>query len=181
MPERTCSIEGCDSPHRSRGWCKKHYSRYLRNGDPLITLQAPPDEPFFDRLLRYVDASGDCWVWTGYTDRDGYGAGRLRGNTEMAHRAVWEELVGPIPDGLTIDHLCRNKACVNPDHLEPVTVGENRRRGVNVLVQRMLRKTHCPAGHPYSPENTYTPPGTVKRQCRTCDRLRQRKTPDSAI
>lgn len=108
------------------------------------------------------DATG-CWVWTGHVDRHGYGKFGKTGepwNTTLAHRLVYMLLAGPIPPGLQLDHLCRWPRCVNPDHLEPVTGGENTRRGGRAI------RTHCPSGHEYTPENTYTHKG--KRRCRTC-------------
>ena len=81
----------------------------------------------WDRFWARVDV-GLCWEWTGSNDR-GYGMFRLDGRTVRAHRWAWETLVGPIPRGLHLDHLCRNPPCVNPDHLEPVTQPENIRRG----------------------------------------------------
>lgn len=128
-----------------------------------------------ERLWRFIDASGDCWEWVGEQAKGGYGristgsAGR-RTHT-LAHRAVWETLVGPIPDGLTIDHLCRNRRCVNPDHLEPVTFRENCLRGYGVGA-RAARKTHCPKGHAYAGTNLV---GTERhRECRSCRRERER-------
>lgn len=103
-----------------------------------------------------------CVEWAGRRDRDGYG--RLGGH--LAHRLAFESEVGPIPDGHHVDHLCFNRACVNPDHLEAVTPTENQRRAA-------ARKTHCKHGHPYSPENTYTNRG--KRYCRICNREAQRR------
>ena len=85
-----------------------------------------PDQLFFDA----VDTDGDCWEWQLYVHPAGYGMLTRRGKRHYAHRYVWEMMVGPIPEGYDIDHLCRNKACVNPDHLEPVTRKENLRRGV---------------------------------------------------
>lgn len=128
---------------------------------------------FFQKVT--VSESG-CWEWTGAKYRNGYGAFAGPGRkTTCAHRIGYELLVGAIPDGLTLDHLCRNRACVNPDHLEPVTHRENCIRG------RALR-THCPQGHPYDETNTYvkqTPRGT-SRECRTChrdvERARRRRT-----
>ena len=108
-----------------------------------------------------VDASGDCWVWTGAKNRQGYGSQRLDGKRPGAHRVVYEALVGPIPEGLELDHLCRNPSCVNPDHLEPVTHQENMRRG---LSRRVCVKGHAP--------NWYV--GSRSRVCRTCNRDIQR-------
>lgn len=124
--------------------------------------------PLWDRFWPKVDAAGDCWEWTGSRLKNGYGAvgrgGRGNGN-HMAHRAAWELLVGEIPAGLVIDHLCRNRGCVNPDHLEPITTRENLLRGHGFSAKN-ARKTHCNRGHEYTPDNTYTYRGW--RQCRIC-------------
>ena len=84
-----------------------------------------------ERLTDKIDARGDCWEWTAATGGKGYGYGWCSNDKRMkgAHRLIWELLVGPIPEGLTLDHLCRNKLCVNPDHLEPVTHQVNILRG----------------------------------------------------
>lgn len=106
-----------------------------------------------------------CWVYSGCRQSGGgYGLAWWEGKLRLVHRAVYEVLVGPIPAGFQIDHLCRNTACYNPAHLEAVTPAENSRR-------RVARITHCPFGHPYDEGNTYTAPtrhGGVNRQCRIC-------------
>jgi hypothetical protein len=117
------------------------------------------------RFWRRVDV-GDCWQWTGYIDKRGYGALRVEGRSTFAHRVAYQLLVGPVPEGLELDHLCRNRACVNPDHLEPVTHAENMRRGMHA------RKTRCAAGHPFDTENTYIIPASGQRACRICIRQR---------
>jgi hypothetical protein len=126
--------------------------------------------------LTYVDASGDCWEWTGGHSSTGYGAWGPR--AQKAHRAVWELLVSPIPKGMTLDHLCRNRGCVNPDHLEVVTMRENVLRGVGPSAVN-ARKTHCVHGHPFDERNTgYQRKGRYKthatRYCRACGRERWR-------
>lgn len=149
--------------------------------------------PVEDRFLPKVDKNGPvpahrpdlgpCWLWTGLINADGYGAMRVGSRTDSTrrtistHRLSYELLVGAIPDGLEIDHLCRVHNCVNPTHLEPVTHAENMRRGIACIAgpraagQKQRAKTHCPKGHPYSGDNVHvTPRGS--RDCRSCDRDR---------
>ena len=117
---------------------------------------------------------GECWVWIGAFNQDGYGRidARIdaRRKNLRAHRVVFEALVGPIPPGLTIDHLCRNRPCCNPDHLEPVPRGENTMRSPIGFAPLNAAKTHCVNGHGYTPENTYVyaRPGHTMRDCRIC-------------
>ena len=127
---------------------------------------------FWEKVARR--GPDQCWVWTGYKDRLGYGrlsVGGRGGRMVGAHRISWELNVGPIPHGLDMDHLCRNPSCVNPSHLEPVTHKENIRRGVTGEVNRarQLAISHCPKGHEYNELNTgRTTKGT--RRCRQCAR-----------
>lgn len=121
-----------------------------------------------DRFWAKVWRDGDgCWWWTGALSV-GYGQLHHDGKPRGAHRLSYEWFVGPIPDGLHLDHLCRRPSCVNPDHLEPVSCGENLRRGEGFTGVNS-RKARCEYGHPFDAENTYRRPDG-RRECRTCAR-----------
>ena len=168
-----CSIEDCGTAAFARGWCKKHYTRFLRHGDPRHPSWT--DRSVEQRFWEKVDFSGSCWGWMGPRSK-GYGRFGIGGKVVLAHRFARELLGVPAPADLCLDHLCRNKACVNPDHTEPVTLAENTRRagfkkGMRTVIgDSHLAKTHCKRGHPYDDKNTcITPDGW--RRCRECGRL----------
>lgn len=131
------------------------------------------------RFMSHVRSDGECWIWTASTSTNGYGQVSIGGRTQAAHRASYEHFVGPIPEGLTIDHVrqrgCKSKTCVNPAHLEAVTLLENIRRGETSAAAVNARKTKCIAGHAFTPENTRVRAGG-RRDCRTCERRRNRES-----
>lgn len=121
-----------------------------------------------DRITRnvLVDANS-CWLWLGAKTDRGYGTLRRNGKNHRAHRFSYALYVGPIPEGMEIDHLCRVRHCVNPDHLEAVDHRTNMLRSENFTGQN-ARKDACPSGHPYDEANTYVVPSTGRRMCRQC-------------
>lgn len=121
--------------------------------------------------LFMPEPNSGCWIWLGPYWGGGYGSFVYRkGHGIQAHRAVWQFYNGPIPEKKTLDHLCRNRWCVNPQHCEPVSQRENVLRGVNIAAVRATA-THCENGHEFTEENVYRW-GTI-RQCRTCRKNRE--------
>jgi hypothetical protein len=182
-----CAVGECDDLVKYRDWCDKHYQRWLKHGDAEKVLSVQDHRPAAERWKdRYVvDIFTGCWMWTSYT-AGGYGVIAADGIDVRAHRFVYEQLVGPIPDDSVLDHLCHNsdpdcaggetcphRRCVNPSHLEPVTFTVNVMRGKGPGAVN-ARKTECAQGHEYTPENTYIRTGG-ERQCRACTRRWQRE------
>lgn len=126
-----CAVEGCDKPHHCRGYCSAHYARLVRYGSPTTFHRASPtnnnprhqEELFFSSV---TEGENGCWVRLSGITAEGYSQfNKGDGKKVPAHRWAYEFLVGPIPEGLHLDHLCRNRPCCNPDHLEPVTPSIN--------------------------------------------------------
>lgn len=138
--------------------------------DPANKLQA--------RILNKVSkAANSCWEWTGRIAKNGYAQAWHRGTNTSAHRVSYIAFKGEIPFKYTVDHLCRNIICVNPDHLEAVPHKVNAARG-NPLWKQEAARTHCPYGHEYTEDNTYSYPtkhGGVCRNCKTCMKERTRR------
>lgn len=127
-------------------------------------INTTPDQRFDAK----VEVMGDCWMWRSWIGGYGYGKFRLNGKTISAHRYAYMRRHGSVPSGLILDHLCRNRACVNPDHLEPVTNRVNVLRG-NGTSAINSRRTHCVKGHAFDATNTRIDP-RGRRNCRTCCR-----------
>lgn len=127
-PQSTCSVTDCDSPVHGRGFCKKHWLRWWRHGD-VHYVAAPPEHRFWSKVFK----TETCWLWTGATNTKGYGSfsvGIGASKTRVgAHAWAYETLIGPVPGGCELDHLCRDHRCVNPAHLEPVPHRVNVLRG----------------------------------------------------
>ncbi len=162
-----CGWKGIDRGHPDYPCL---YCRYLPTPVP------PPEGSlltFEDRFWAKVDKTDDCWLWTGAINQSGYGTLSLGSRSEGtigAHRASYILNVGTIPEGLTLDHLCRVRHCVRPEHLEPVTADENKRRGHGPVAEK-ARQTHCIHGHEFDEDNTIIRTNGTRR-CRACQTKR---------
>jgi len=145
-----------------------------------LPLKISPEERFWSKVDQ-GDANA-CWIYKGKINNKGYGMFTVRGKHVLAHRFSYALTKGPIPEGLSLDHLCKTTRCVNPGHLEAVTQRVNVYRG-NGFSSSNKSKTHCPRGHAYTPENTIIREPDGWRQCRECtrekdrQRIRNRRTP----
>lgn len=181
VAKRTCEVPGCTNSHNARGLCMTHKYRMRKYG----TVDLPPYSerpravvPLVERFWSNVEPASldDCWLWRGSINDRGYGlfsdfsAGRHAPVRHRAHRWAYEALIGPIPDGLVLDHLCRVRHCINPWHLDPVTPRVNVLRG-DTFAAAKAAQTRCIHGHPFDDENTLVR-RDGRRGCRACGRER---------
>ncbi len=132
-------------------------------------------KPAIESFLEKINvANNGCWIWLGGKNTDGYGYFYTNSKTVRCSRFIYEYYYGQICPDLVLDHLCRNRACVNPVHLEQVTIRKNILRGFGVTAIN-FKKTHCPQGHEYDDENTYIFKGNGSRRCKICITARQKK------
>lgn len=176
---KMCAVDDCGARSRALGYCTKHYQRVKKYGDPNIARDPATSGGQDDTLslwglrTRFVEKiafepMSGCWFWLGVTDACGYGCIRVDGRFWGTHRYAYETIIGPVPDGLEIDHLCQVRNCVNPAHMEPVTQEENKRRAG-------LRRTMCASGnHPRFPGSRYGK-GTNAGRCKECVRAASRR------
>jgi len=123
---KLCSIENCGRPVRARELCTTHWARWRKYGDPMkVARIVPVGESTEEKILYMVDKTENCWIWKGAPNAQGYGVLKIGNDTIRAHRIAYELWVGPIPDGLVIDHICGVRNCCNPSHLQAVSRKEN--------------------------------------------------------
>ena len=175
-PAKCCAPVGCGALWTS--WCPVENLVYcavhILNHSCKAKVFVYGDPSLIVRFLASTSISAGCWNWRAGKTGAGYGAIKISGRTLGAHRVAYELSSGKsIPEKMEIDHLCRNRACVNPEHLEVVTAKENILRGTCPAAFNS-KKIHCPMGHPYSKENTIrttsSATGTVRRICRICNK-----------
>lgn len=172
-----CTINGCEKPHASKGWCQIHFMRWYRHGDPLIIphhIVGTAKERL--SFMTDLDKSTECVVWRGAVDSRGYG--RINddnGWQDMAHRLAYKLFVGEIPKGLVIHHKCYNTRCVNINHLELATHYENIiLKGKSNASYLNYNKTHCIRGHEFTPGSYYFLKNKYNgtRVCKACHKKR---------
>lgn len=173
-----CTVSGCTYTGTHRGVCGKHYQRLARHGSPFATSRIVGADAARFWMYTMDETKAECWEWIGAKSADGYGTLRIDGTTAYMPRFAYELLIGPVGVGLEPDHLCRNRGCVNPWHLEPVTHRENILRGESPQAIN-ARKTHCIRGHKFTPENTRRD-NSGGRSCRACQKMRDSNRRQSA-
>jgi hypothetical protein len=175
LTERICSVQGCGRGGKlTRGMCAKHYRYWI---DHTPKDQRPLAPRFARRFWDYVDKSGDCWIWTGPTNRKGYGWWSGGGTRGLAHRLALAASVPCPDDALLACHHCDNPPCVKPTHIYWGTEADNARdvmeRGA--VVNQNVLKTHCKRGHPLAGDNLRIVGASRSRQCHICSNKRSRE------
>lgn len=170
-----CLVPGCNRPAHAKSYCDVHYRRWRRTGRP--EGRGTSEERFWAKVIRRSDY--ECWEWDGGHDTSGYARFHVSPDRrrEGAHRFAYELLRGVIPEGMELDHLCRNKGCVNPYHLEPVTRSVNVLRGIQASPR--THKQACPRGHALEGDNLYRyvdSKGRVAHLCKECRRVQWRQS-----
>ncbi len=173
---KTFTVYASAAGRRAGAYCSRSCYAVQQRGKPPGNKGKYTDA--YERLKSkfIVNPETGCWEWTGAINSQGYGtfSDKEHGKRHVyAHRFSYEYVFGPIPEGLTLDHLCRVRRCINPFHVEPVTIRENNLRGESPIAQR-ARADHCPRGHPYDTSNTYYRPDGQGKQCLTCRNLRNK-------
>ena len=141
-------------------------------GSPMLTgYTSWYVEKLVSNFLSKIELFGECWIWSGYVSKGGYGQFSVGRKTVLAHRFSHFAFIGDVADDLQVDHVCRNPSCVNPDHLQAITRIQNRRRGKDIIGGEV--RTHCRHGHMLSAENVYEWRG--KKACKVCRRNSVRK------
>lgn len=180
MAERTCSFPGCEKRPHAHGLCGGHRQQMAKGRDltPLNPARQNRGKPLAERFAMKVQKTDGCWLWTGASNHLGYGQIWVTEERRVVQAIrVSLRLHGvEVPADRDVDHLCRNKRCVNPEHLEPVTHAVNMARAPFTGRDWQAAKTHCPHGHEYTAGNTYlrrNASGTLSRECRTCRKARR--------
>jgi hypothetical protein len=166
VSQSICTIEGCQKPLKTHGWCGMHYERWRRNGhtDALV-IRDDVEARFWSKISK--SGPGECWTWLGKIGKNGYAVFPINRKTHMAHRYAYELLIGPIADGYQVDHVrawgCQSRSCCNPAHLEAVTPRENTMRSGG-LAATNAGKVVCLRGH-----DDWRIRRNGTRACRRCD------------
>lgn len=165
-----CFVDGCERVTLAKGLCSAHYARKRRGVETDNPIR-PRVTDGIDRILTWVELQGSCWNWTGAINQYGYGISSQAGKNVMAHRYVYSVLVGVLPEGLDADHICRNRRCCNPDHIEFVSRRENLLRGAGTYGLR----TYCRHGHDMRKPDNVRSNTKGHKTCRACDRAYHQK------